>query len=165
MIRCLAQEHKPGNEPTFFAWQYNALATRLTQPHHLLYFSATPTLCDCFHDTTVGALTPVDMTLEIRPINPSKPTILYSRFVVHYTMLLPDNLLDTTMAALRVLFIFMIIIHGLMSDQQKVGHTFTLQCMQCLSNHCQWVPCDVFVCRPNTQLPVECRFALICTDA
>ena len=27
--------------------------------------------------------------------------------------------------------------------------------MQCLSNNCQWVPCDVFVGRPNIQLPVE----------
>ena len=64
---------------------------------NFLYFSATPTLCDCFHDATVRALTPVDVALQIRPINPSKPRIQYSRFLVHYTMLLPDNLLDTTM--------------------------------------------------------------------
>ena len=32
---------------------------------------------------------------------------------VHYTMLLPDYLLDTAMAALRVLIIFMIIIQEL----------------------------------------------------
>ena len=85
----------------------------------MLYFLATPTLCDCFHDATVKALTPVDVAIEIRPINPSKPMIQYPWFVVHYTMLLPDNLLDTTMTALRVLIIFMIIIHELMSDQQK----------------------------------------------
>ena len=35
-------------------------------------------------------------------------------------MLLPDNLLDTTMTALKVLIILMIISHELMSDQQKL---------------------------------------------
>ena len=58
--------------------------------------------------------------------------IQYSWFDVRYTILLPDNLLDTTMTALlpdnlldttmtalRVLIIFMITIHELISDQQK----------------------------------------------
>ena len=58
--------------------------------------------------------------------------IQYSWFVVHYTMLLPDNLLETAMTALlpdnlletamtalRVLIIFTINIHELMSDKQK----------------------------------------------
>ena len=37
--------------------------------------------------------------------------IQYPWFDVHYTMLLPNNLLDTTMTAPWVLIIFMIIIH------------------------------------------------------
>ena len=45
--------------------------------------------------------------------------IQYSWFVVHYAMLLPDNLLDTTTAALRALIIFILIIHELVSNQQK----------------------------------------------
>ena len=38
---------------------------------------------------------------------------------MHYTMLLPDNLLHTTMTAARVLIIFMTIIPELISDQRK----------------------------------------------
>ena len=130
---------------------------------HWLCFSSSPTLCD--HDATARPLTHVHVPLEIRPKSPSKPMIQHPWFVVHYTLLLPDNLLDTTMTALRVLITFVIIIHELISNQQKVGHTCTLRYMQCLSNHYLWVPCDVFVGRPNTQLPVECLFPLICTDA
>ena len=137
---------------------YAGMHTCLHCSCHWLQFPTTPTLCDCFHDTTVRVLTPVDVALEIRPINPSKAMIQYSWFVVHYSMLLPDNLLDTTMTALRILIIFMTIIHELMMTNKNVGHTYTLQYMQCLSNHCRWVPCDVFVGRPNTQLPVECLF-------
>ena len=53
--------------------------------------------------------------------------IQYSWFVVHYTVLLPGNLLDTAMKALRVLIILMIIIHELMSDQQKSRPYTTVQ--------------------------------------
>ena len=46
--------------------------------------------------------------------------IQYSWSLVHgSTIPLPNNLLYTTMTALRALIIFMIIIHELMSDQQK----------------------------------------------
>ena len=52
---------------------------------------------------------------KFRSIYLSKPMIKYSWMVVYYTMLLPDNLLDTTMTALRVPVISMIIIHELMT--------------------------------------------------
>ena len=84
--------------------------------------------------------------------------IQYLWFVVHYTMLLPDNLLDTTMTALRGLIIFMIIIHELMSNQQESGPYMYTTVHVCLSNHCLWMSCDVFVGRPNTQLPVAYLF-------
>ena len=52
--------------------------------------------------------------------------IQYSWIAVHYTILLPDNLLDTRMTALRALIIFMTIIHELMSDQHKCRpYTYT----------------------------------------
>ena len=85
----------------------------------MIHFLATPTLCDFFHGATVTALTPADVALEVRPIDPSKHMIQRSWFVVHYAMLLTVKLLDTTMTSLRVLINFMIIIHELMSDQQK----------------------------------------------
>ena len=44
--------------------------------------------------------------------------IHYPWFVVQYTMLLPDNVLDTEMTALRLLIIFMITIHELMANKQ-----------------------------------------------
>ena len=75
--------------------------------------NAAANLCDCLHDAIAGALAPVDMPFQIISIYPSKP--VNSWFVVHYTMLLPHNLLDTTMTALRVLIIFLITIHELMT--------------------------------------------------
>ena len=102
-------------------WSVICLNTHLPPLHSP--FSANTTLCDCFHDANVRALTPVDVALDISPINPSKPMIQYSWFVVHYTTLLPDNVLDTTMTILRVLIIFMIIIHDVMNDQQKVHYS------------------------------------------
>ena len=98
---------------------YKGIHIRLHCSRHLLYFSVAPALYDCFHDATGRALTPVDEALEIRPRNLSKTMIRYSCFVLHYIMLLPDNFLDTTMTALRVLVIFMVIIHKFMSDQHK----------------------------------------------
>ena len=98
---------------------YAGINTCLQCSCHLLHLFALPTPCDCFHDTTVRALTPVDVALEIRTINPSKTIIQDSWFVLHYTILLPDSLLYTTMTAVRVLIIFMIIIHVRYSDQQK----------------------------------------------
>ena len=65
--------------------------TCLHGSRHVLSFLATPALCDCVYDATVRALSDVDVALEMRPIIPSKPMIQYPWFVVHYTVILPEN--------------------------------------------------------------------------
>ena len=131
--------------------------------HHSLYFLAIPVLCDYFHDATVTALTLIDV--GIRPINPSKSMTQYLWFVVHYTMVLPDNLLDTTMTALRLIIIFMIIIHEIMSDQRK-GRPYMNTAVHEVSVKSLPVSAMWCVCwYAHHSITSWISFPLICTDA
>ena len=82
-----------------------------------------------------------------------------SWFVVYYSMLWPDNLLDTTMTAIRLLIIFMRIIHELMRDQQKrrphmhtAVHAVSVKSQLVSAMWCVWKPHSWYT--PNIQLNV-----------